>query len=319
MEHTATLTSNKKISPKMRAFGQVVLSEEDWKQLLAERKANRQQAQQLLDDREKLKQKVERLRHRLKPLIFTSEEDAKSGFHTVPDIYGHSFTKLRDPREDALFFELAQPLIENRISLLYYDRLWTLYQALKSAMRLHAATKSERPFTMVEAGVYRGGGSAFMAGLMQRLAAPGQDLKLYSVDPFTGHEAADFSEGINDGIHEPDMFGDTSYEVVRELLAPYPFAEVIQARIQDAADARFKEMKFDFLHLDMDIYHPTLDALHFFTPRLAPGASVVIDDYGFTSCPGIPDAVDKFVASNPGAYHQQVLMTGQCLLVAKHV
>ena len=41
---------------------------------------------------------------------------------------------------------------------------------------------------------------------------------------------------------------------------------------------------------------------------------VVVDDYGFTTCPGATAAVDAFVAAHP-EYATVHLLSGQCVLV----
>jgi len=60
-----------------------------------------------------------------------------------------------------------------------------------------------------------------------------------------------------------------------------------------------RDQRFAFLHLDVDLYAPTRDSLRFFYPRLQPGAVVVCDDYGFTSCPGATAAVDEVMQGLP--------------------
>jgi hypothetical protein len=65
---------------------------------------------------------------------------------------------------------------------------------------------------------------------------------------------------------------------------------------------RFEEVRdkrFAFVHVDVDLYQPTRDSLEFFYPRLSPGAVLLCDDYGFTSCPGATRAVDEFLTDKP--------------------
>ena len=60
---------------------------------------------------------------------------------------------------------------------------------------------------------------------------------------------------------------------------------------------RFKEVenrKFQFVHIDVDLYQPTLDALEFFYPRLVSGGVIVCDDYNLTMFPGAKQAWDEF-------------------------
>ena len=85
----------------------------------------------------------------------------KSHHHYVPDIYGHAHGKLNDILQDKVFKATADMAMQGRKTFLYYDRLYTLYQALKNI-------REESP-VIVEAGVYKGGSSYFLADLSQKL------------------------------------------------------------------------------------------------------------------------------------------------------
>jgi O-methyltransferase len=64
-----------------------------------------------------------------------------------------------------------------------------------------------------------------------------------------------------------------------------------------------------FAHLDMDLYEPTAGALDFIWPRLQPGGSVVVDDYGSADWPGIKKAVDeRFKLQNLAITHEQCVI-----------
>ena len=52
---------------------------------------------------------------------------------------------------------------------------------------------------------------------------------------------------------------------------------------------------FCFVHIDVDLYKPTLDSLQFFYPRMVRGGVIVCDDYGFVTCPGARQAFDEFL------------------------
>ena len=78
----------------------------------------------------------------------------------------------------------------------------------------------------------------------------------------------------------------------------------IPERFAEVADRRFA-----FVHIDVDLYQPTLDSVAFFYQRLVPGGIIVCDDYGFTTCPGATRAMDEFMADKPE--HIVHLPTGQ--------
>ena len=65
---------------------------------------------------------------------------------------------------------------------------------------------------------------------------------------------------------------------------------MIPDRFPDVADREFR-----FVHIDVDLYEPTLDSLAFFYPRLVTGGILLCDDYGFTTCPGARRAFDEMV------------------------
>ena len=55
-----------------------------------------------------------------------------------------------------------------------------------------------------------------------------------------------------------------------------------------------KDLKFQFVHIDVDLYKPTLESLEFFYPRLIKGGVIVCDDYNFSDFPGAKKAWDKY-------------------------
>jgi len=58
------------------------------------------------------------------------------------------------------------------------------------------------------------------------------------------------------------------------------------------------EDRFSFVHLDADLYKPTIDALHYFYPKLSPGGVIIIHDYNHT-WEGIRVAIDEFIVTIP--------------------
>ena len=75
---------------------------------------------------------------------------------------------------------------------------------------------------------------------------------------------------------------------------------------------RFEEVsnkKFSIVHIDVDLYQPTLDSIKFFWKKINKGGVLVCDDYGFETCPGAKKAMDDFFKlQNISVIH---LTTGQ--------
>lgn len=85
-------------------------------------------------------------------------------------------------------------------------------------------------------------------------------------------------------------------ETVRANLAGFDNVALYRGWIPE----RFPEVEdrlFAFVHVDVDLYDPTLATLQFFWPRLVQGGIVVCDDYGSPRCPGAKRALDEFFSS----------------------
>lgn len=161
-------------------------------------------------------------------------------------------------------------------------RRWTLWQLLRMA--------SGVPGDTAECGVFEGAGSYLICEANRR-------------DPAKWHFAFDSFEGLSAPSEVDGKFwkkGDLSRteDVVRANLANFNRVSLhpgwIPERFQDV-----EERKFSFVHIDVDVYQPTLASMEFFYPRLADGGMIVCDDYGFSTCPGATRAVDEFLADKP--------------------
>jgi O-methyltransferase len=199
------------------------------------------------------------------------------------------------------FKELADKVIADKRSLLYYDRLYILYQAICNVRHLASDVAS-----IAEIGVYRGSGSHFIASVAQQVFS--KPPKMHAIDTFEGHPD---DIGAEDDSHWPGKFGDTSFEEVQKYLSVFPNLTVYKGRFEERC-VELKQEKFCFVHVDVDIYTPTRACLEFFSERLLLGGVIVADDYGFTTCEGSKQAVDEFVASRE-YYLMFHLGTGQSL------
>ena len=157
------------------------------------------------------------------------------------------------------------------------------------------------PGDTVEAGVFEG---AMSWMICDQLAESGR--RHFAFDSFEGLPQA----GPGDASHW--RLGDLTADeqLVRERLAP--FGAVVEKGWIPEVLAVAADRDFALVHIDVDLYRPTRDALEFFYPRTNPGGIIVCDDYGFTTCPGAKSAVDEYMESRP----EPVLHapTGQALI-----
>ncbi len=227
----------------------------------------------------------------------------RADFHYCPQIYGAGYWKKIDIREMEGFRELAKKVIADQRTLLHYDRLYMLYQAIWNLRHL-----ADQDLSMAEIGVYRGGGSYFIASVVKAVFE--KQPRIHAVDTFEGHPNDITPE---DDTHWPGKFGDTSFAEVKNYLSVFPNVVVHKGRFQDHCSNLASE-RFCFVHVDVDIYSATQDCLDFFSDRLLVGGVMIVDDYGSTTCEGCRQAVDEFVIQRHNflKFH---LETGQSLLV----
>jgi predicted O-methyltransferase YrrM len=194
----------------------------------------------------------------------------------------------------------AQVRSDGRVGM-HFDRLYTLWQAAQQA-------PADRP--IVEVGTYRGGSAKFLA---ESFAARGMAPRFYVCDTFSGHARVD--PVLDTAKHrDGSKFRDTSAEDVRDYLTAYSNVNLVVGDIIETAPVHLAGVpEFALVHIDVDVYPPTEFCLRFFAPRLARGAWIVIDDYGFRTCPGAKKAVDDFVAAHP-AFSLLHLLSGQAVL-----
>ena len=89
---------------------------------------------------------------------------------------------------------------------------------------------------------------------------------------------------------------DTSVAHVREVFREFPGAHIVQGYIP-AVLAQAPETAWAFVHLDVDLYEPTLAGLEYFYPRLAAAGILVTDDYASEQYPGARRAWDEFCSA----------------------
>ena len=161
------------------------------------------------------------------------------------------------------------------------DRKYTLDQLMKLVTTVEGDT--------AECGVYRGASSYLIC---RRIVGLGKM-----------HHAFDSFEGLSmpapeDGTHwkKGDMAVNESF--LMENLREFDYVVCHKGWIPE----KFHEVenkRFCFIHLDVDLYQPTRDALTFFYSRTNPGGIILQDDYGFITCPGAKIAMDSFFSDKP--------------------
>lgn len=165
------------------------------------------------------------------------------------------------------------------------DRRWMVYQLMKLV--------SGVPGDSAECGVYKGATSWLICKSNQE---SGHARTHYLFDSFDG-----LSQPCPvDGTHWQAGDLSTTIGETKHNLREYEQLVFLDGWIP----TRFKEVErlnFAFVHIDVDLYEPTLQSIRFFYPRLTPGALLLCDDYGFDTCPGATKAMDDYFEDKPEA------------------
>lgn len=167
-----------------------------------------------------------------------------------------------------------------------YERRYALDQLFKLVFEVDG--------DVAECGTYKGGSAFFLA---RHIVERGLDKRLCLFDSFEGLSAPAAIDG--DYWHSGALT--SSMEDVQRALAPLgatPFVEFYKGWIPDRF-AEVADRRFCFVHIDVDLHQPSLDSIAFFYPRMEQGGIILLDDYGFESCPGVTRAIDDFMADKP--------------------
>ena len=182
-----------------------------------------------------------------------------------------------------------------------HDRRFNLYNLAKSVRNI--------PGDLAECGVYKGASSHLIMKANQ-----GANKYLHIFDSFEGLSVPDKEDTpIKDRTfrwEKNDL--SVSEDLVRKNLKQFSKVHYYQGWIPD----RFSDVqdkKFSFVHIDVDLYQPTLDSLEFFYNRMNRGGLIVCDDYGYETCPGARKSMDEFVQGKPEIIIH--LTTGQGVIV----
>ena len=179
-------------------------------------------------------------------------------------------------------------------------RLYTLEQM--------AGRVRDVPGDVCEVGCFRGLSAYILADAFERA---GRSVTIHICDSFEGlsaSSAADRPAGA--AAAAPHTFRSSEDEVRAHLSRfdcfrfhkgwiPAPFRAIENAR-------------FRLVHIDVDLYEPTRDAIAFLWPRLNPRGVMALDDHGSTGFPGARRAADEFFTDRDDCFFVEQV-SGQAL------
>lgn len=211
-------------------------------------------------------------------------------------------------------YEAARIRTDSPTNLAKQNRFFTLYQMARRVLTAGI------PGDVVECGCWHGHSTYIVASVLKQAGWSG---RFFVFDSFEG--------GLSDKVAaDREALGDTDpertawlkehfasdFDQVRATLAEFPAVELHRGWIpqvfQEVPD--LGERSYALVHVDVDLYEPTRDALAFFGPRMSPGGVIVVDDYGSANFPGAKTAVDEHLAKHPPTFFLESHLIGAVIV-----
>ena len=168
-----------------------------------------------------------------------------------------------------------------------------------------AKTQADREGSFAEVGVFQGGSAKLICEIKK-------EKEFFLFDTFTGlKEVSDVDTHFGEKHWHDDEFSNTSIESVKELLSKYDNVHIIKGNFPESG-GEIIEKKFCFVHLDVDLYKSTIDALRFFFPKMVQGGIILIHDF---HSDGIQKAFEEFKNENK---IQLIELTGSQAMIIKN-
>ena len=166
-------------------------------------------------------------------------------------------------------------------------------QERKFALREFSRLTGSMPGAIAECGCYQGASAYF-------LARENADVPIHLFDSFEGLSALSDQDVPVESDNMVWRKGNlrAAEDIARETLKAFKNVYIHKGWIP-AVFQKAPELKYRFVHIDVDLYQPTFDSLSYFYERMSPGGIIVMDDYGFTNCRGAYIAANEFMSDKP--------------------
>jgi O-methyltransferase len=193
--------------------------------------------------------------------------------------------------------ELRSLEFETRDKVRFYT-FWLQIKRLK---------ENKIPGSFAELGVYKG----VTANILYEMD---NTRTLHLFDTFGGFQETDLQhEKIKGGKYTAKEFSDTSIEAVRKYINGGESIVFHEGYFPETAKGLEKET-FALVHIDVDLYKPTLAGLQFFYERLTPGGFIMVHDYNH-NWEGARKAVDEFITTIPESIVEIPDWQGSALII----
>jgi len=227
-------------------------------------------------------------------------------------IFPNDFTPIKNNDENFNLYKDGLEKSENSWSDNFPKqmRFYSLIQITKYIL------KSNNNYDFAECGCWRGHSSYLISTLIKESK---KKISFHIFDSFEG--LSEFSIEDKELFYKNEeykektssQFSSSKNFVKNKVLKDFNFVKIYKGWIPE----RFKEVekiKFSLVHIDVDLYKPTLSSLEFFFPKIVKGGALICDDYNASAFPGAKGAWDKYFTDKDYQFFYQNPLGG-CFVI----
>ena len=166
----------------------------------------------------------------------------------------------------------------------------------------------------LECGVFKGFSSYLLRSIEKNLDSTKTN-NYFLVDSFEGLSEileVDVPKDPSIPRNEKGNFN-VKIEDVKLLFSDFSNVNILKGWIPEVFISLDEKNKYKFVHIDVDLYQPTLDTLEYIYDKVVKGGIIITDDYNSPLFPGNKKAWDNFF-ENKNDNHLK-LPTGQAVLI----
>jgi O-methyltransferase len=232
--------------------------------------------------------------------IFIIRNKNKCANYRVIDV-NQSLSFATTLNSDLALYNKALDLSDMRWTDNFYKQL----RVLSFIQLVRYAARNNPSGIFLELGVWRGLSAVMIAEILR--GELGLQSKIVLFDSFEGglsdKSANDTNfvseQSVEQILKEKHQFTSTQ-EQVESALSGYPNIEIHAGWVPEVLYSWVSNECISFVHLDMDLYDPTVAALEHLWPKLASRGVIVLDDYNSSQFPGVTIAVKEFLEKREG-------------------
>jgi len=184
------------------------------------------------------------------------------------------------------------------------SRFLAHYEIFKTALKV--------PGSFAEVGVFKGAGLLTWLQLLSILTPGDTSRKIYGFDNFKGFEKLHKKDGKkilsgdivkggwNPGKFYPELIALIDKVEKEKMLPSSKTIHLVEGDVSKTLpnfNKNYPGTRFSLLHIDVDLYEPTMSTLKYLYPLVSPGGVVIIDEYGLANW-GATEALQDFFGGN---------------------